>query len=246
MEEAKRVGCKILLDYDDDLTSLPTGHPEFWRLGQKHQYIKRAHELADAVWVSTEALAKKSTNKNTTVIPNAIQPERLPVAPADFSKKTVVWAGSPAHADDATALKDEYMKIIGAADRFIWINYMPTWASSMKSRSDVQLSPWVHTEQYFQWLRAQEVVAIWKPLITSDFNKCKSNIAYITATLCGAVCVTNQAGSEQWEFALRYLPKSQAEFSKAWELARADVAAHYDLHRWNDVRHRELLKLANL
>jgi len=246
IEEAKRVGCRILLDYDDDLTNMVVGHPEFWKLGTKKEIVERAISLADEVWVSTEALAASSKHPNAVVIPNAVSPLSIQAQPADFKTKTVVWAGSPAHREDADEFKEAYRAIIRKADRFIWINFMPTWASKMSTeKANVQLSPWIHTEQYFKWMRQNNVVAIWKPLITNEFNACKSNIAYITSTVVGAVCVTNQAGTTQWEHAVKNLPLLESELQHRWKTAAADVRERYDLHQWNEVRHRQLLKLAN-
>jgi len=246
IEEAKRLGKKILLDYDDDLTAIPVGHPEFFRLGTKAEFVKRAIGLADAIWVSTEALKNTMKHENVTVIPNAILPEAIVSEPAKWAPvRNGIWAGSPAHREDADAFKAEYKFIRKNLTGFIWINYMPTWASNEQEYGAAMLHPWIHTEQYFEWLRKNKVVAIWKPLITNQFNACKSNIAYITATAVGAVCITNQAGMPQWEFALRNLQRNETDHAQAWATAAADVRAHYDLRAWNEVRLRELLKLAN-
>lgn len=245
MEEAQRLSKKILLDYDDDLTSLAVGHPEYWKLGTKTKIVNQAIAMADAVWVSTEPLAQKSGRPDAVVIPNAIYPELLPEQPADYKNKTVAWAGSAAHREDADAFRADYGAIIRTVQRFIWINFMPTWATTMKSQAQVQLSPWIHTELYFRWMQQNNVVAIWKPLITNEFNASKSNIAYITATVAGGVCITNQAGNPQWEYATRHLPKDEKTFLQTWKLAKSDVKAHYDLRRWNEIRLRELLKLVN-
>jgi len=250
IEEAKRLGKKILLDYDDDLTAIPVGHPEFFRLGTKAEFVKKAISLADAIWVSTEAL-KAVIQKNTTdaeviVIPNAILPETIATDPAKWAPvRNGIWAGSPAHREDADAFKMDYKLIRKNVTSFIWINYMPTWASNDQEYGSAMLHPWIHTEMYFEWMRQNKVAVIWKPLITSQFNACKSNIAYITATAVGAVCVTNQAGMPQWEFALRNMPRSEDDHRAAWKTAAADVRAHYDLRQWNEVRLREILNLIN-
>lgn len=245
IKEARRLGKKILLDYDDDLTSLVVGHPEYWRLGTKTEIVNDAIALADAVWVSTQRLKDICKNPNCTVIPNAVYPELIPEKPADFKNKTAVWAGSPAHREDADEFKEDYRAIIRQVSRFIWMNYMPTWATKIKGQAAVDLSPWIHTEQYFEWLIAQNTVAIWKPLVSNDFNLAKSCISYLTATLVGGVCITNQAGTPQWEYAVKHFPKTESEFSQAWHRASDDVRTRYDAHRWNEVRLRELLKLAN-
>ena len=245
IEEAKRLGKKVLLDYDDELTKMVVGHPEFWKLGTKSQIVTKAITLADAVWVSTEQLKQNAKHPNCTVIPNAVLPEAIATAPANWENKTIVWAGSAAHREDADAFKEDYRALLRASNRFIWLNFMPTWASMGNDEGKAVLSPWVHTEEYFQFLQKHNTVAIWKPLISNDFNVCKSNISYLTATMVGAVCVTNQAGTPQWEFALKHLPRTKSEFEKAWHIAAADVRTHYDLNAWNEVRLREILKLAN-
>lgn len=244
--EAKRLGKPVLLDYDDDLTSIATGHPEYWKLGTKAHIVKSSAGLADEIWCSTEALAKTFEGARTVVIPNAILPEAIAPKPADWKNKTAIWAGSAAHREDADAFKADYTAIIKKVDHFIWVNFMPTWADSYTERARVDLAPWIHTEQYFDTLRNWNTVAIWKPLVSNQFNACKSNIAYITATAVGAVCVTNQAGNLQWEYATRHLPRDEREFAAIWEAAADDVRHRYNLAEWNAIRLERIFALAGV
>lgn len=243
LQVAKLLGKKILLDYDDDLTAIPVGHPGYWKLGTKADIVKQAVSMADMVWVSTEALKKTIAHPNAIVVPNAVYPEILPEKPADFKNKTAMWAGSDAHREDADAFKPEYAALLRVVQRFLWVNFMPTWATTVQSQAKIELSAWIHTHIYFEWIRQNGVVAIWKPLITNQFNECKSNIAWITATIAGGVCVTNQAGNRQWENAVKSLPKTEKEFVSVWEASAERVRKEYDLRAWNEVRYRELLKL---
>jgi hypothetical protein len=247
MEEAKRIGCRILVDYDDDYLSIATGHPAFWKLGNRAPLIRRALELADAVWTSTEELKAVYKHANTTVVPNAVLPEEISSHPADFRKKVFVWAGSDAHREDVDVFIDTYRTLLNRADRFLWINFMPSWVASVsKSKNtDVDLSPWVHTEAYFEFLRKNQVSAIWKPLQTNQFNRGKSNIAWITATVVGAICISNQAGQPGWEYAVKEFPKTFELFEEIWKDSRQVILDKYNLNHWNEVRHTSILKLAN-
>jgi len=247
MEEAKRVGCKILLDYDDDLLHMQPGHPGYWKLGTRSAIVRQALVLADAVWTSTDALRDVYGHQNTTVVPNAVLPEQIAPHPADFRRKTFVWAGSDAHREDVDVFPDLYRALLRRADHFMWMNFMPTWAANISKEKNtmVSLVPWVHTEQYFDFLQKNGVSAIWKPLLSNQFNKGKSNIAWITATVVGAVCLTNQAGQPGWEYAVSEFPKTYELFENIWKESRQAILDKYNLNTWNDVRYTSLLKLAN-
>lgn len=247
MQQAKTVGCKIVCDYDDDYLNLAVGHPAYWSLGTRKHIIQQALELTDLLWVSTEALAQVYKHANTLVLPNAMLPEDLQDHPADWRKKTFVWAGSDAHREDVDVYVETYRALLRRADRFVWINFMPTWAVSVSAEKNtrVDLQPWVHTEKYLDWMRLNDVTAIWKPLLSNQFNRGKTNIAWMVATACGAICITNQAGQPGWEFALKELPKTYEHFSQQWQDSRDYLVTKYNLEAWNETRLHSLLKLAN-
>lgn len=246
MQEAKRFGIKIVVDFDDNHRDIPVGHPAYWSLAAKWNITAECLKLADLVWISTEGLRPVYEHQNIAVVQNAISPEIVAKEPQDFSARAGVWAGSDAHAEDAATFSESYWRLLRVLDRFTWINYMPTWASSKDVQgATVQLHPWVHTEMYFEWLRKMRTTAIWKPLRSLPFNDGKSNIAWITATAVGAVCVSTYAGKPGWECAVKEIPKGKSEFEDVWTAAKAEITKNYNLHDVNEIRFASLLKLVH-
>jgi hypothetical protein len=72
-------------------------------------------------------------------------------------------------------------------------------------------------------------------LVEDVFNACKSNIAYLEATMAGGVCYSNQWG----EFKNKGLNLSEVNnknHKEAHEAATIDVKENYSLKQANDKR----------
>lgn len=243
IQEAKRVGCKIVLDYDDNHRDVSTGHPAFWSLGQSWNIAKQACALANLIWVSTENLKQVYGHQSKTeVIPNAVYPEQIPDQPQDYANRVGVWAGSDAHREDCDAYQILYKKLLSRLSRFYWINFAPGWAKQVEDKCRVDLLPWQHTETYFDFLREIGTTVIWKPLQKNKFNDGKSNIAWITATLAGGVCISTYAGEPGWEGSLKEYP-NKAQFLETWEKSAALIREKYNLNDTTTQRAVSLLKL---
>lgn len=71
-------GIRLIYDLDDDLTSMPDGHPDAARLHSCVPLVHRLMEASDTIWVSTPTLAASlgSHRKKAQIVPNGID-ERL-------------------------------------------------------------------------------------------------------------------------------------------------------------------------
>lgn len=246
IEEARRFGIGIVLDYDDDHKNIPVGHPAYWSLGRSWPVAEAALKMANLVWVSTPALAALYGHPNTVVVPNAVPAGMVADLPQDFEAATGIWAGSDAHREDADTFSDVYKVLLRYLNKFVWVNFMPTWAAEAKNvGAEINLHPWVHTEMWFDWLRAMQTTVIWKPLRSTPFNDGKSNISWISATVVGAVCVSTYAGKPGWECATREMPRNKKAFVELWERSAEEVRRRYNLDDVNEARFTSLLKLVN-
>lgn len=239
LQMAKKFGCRIIIDHDDDLYNIPIGDINHLNFKAKEQYTKMCIALADQLWVSTQALADLYGHPNTIVIPNSVLPEDLPEEPNKHTG-TIVWRGGLMHRDDIEAGKIQYPAMLRASKKFVWIGYCPTWGPV--GGKSVDYTPPVGIQDYFQYLESLRPLAIWKPLVTNRFNDGKSNISWIEATCAGAVCVSNYAGRPGWENAMRELPKTEAIRAEVFLKSRDEITHNYNLLRWNKIRYREILK----
>lgn len=243
LQMAKMHRKPIIIDFDDNFLNVPTGHADFKYLWNKGSVLAQCLQMADAIWVTTPALKEAYQHPNCTVIPNAILPETLP---AEFNGNigTVLWRGDVANAEDVACWRGEYERMLQRVEKFIWLRYMPSWASDASGKT--LLNPeWIPTQIYLDTLRNYKPAAIWKPLLPCLINDGKSNISLLEATYAGGICVTNYARKPGWEYALRELPRKEADYATAWQRAADDIRQHYDLRAWNEVRFREFLKLVN-
>lgn len=243
---AVSAGVPVISDYDDDLINLPIGHPRWAFFKDKEKYIRPCVAMSTQLWVSTPALAEVYGHPDTQVIPNAVLPSDIPEEIGEHSG-TVAWRGGELHREDLEIynFRNDYISSLKKIRRFLWIGYMPTWAIVPDSKAQIQFeSADIDTRTWFSYLRQQRLQAIVKPLMPCQFNDCKSNIAWIEATVSGAVCVTNYAGKPGWEGALMQMPKNEESRQFVWEMSKTNIIQNYNLQTWNEVRYREILGVA--
>lgn len=242
IQMAKQWGCRVIVDHDDDLFNMPVGSPDFEYFRQCKPFVVACLAMADQVWVSTPALASLYAHPNTVVIPNAVLPDDLPKEWAKNSG-TIIWRGSAAHREDLEVGKVNYPSILRAGRRMLFLGYAPTWA--IIEGKNVDYEPPINIMEYFNWLRAQKPMAIWKPLVRNKFNDGKSNISWIEATCAGAVCITNYKDSPGWECAMREPSKYKDDYAAMVKKSISEIQKSYNLISWNDVRYREILRIAS-
>lgn len=267
--QAKEYGCKILLDYDDNFLQIPFGHATWKKFMNAAPHVNQCIAMADEVWFSTESLKETYAKANQeylsqvrrtqpgmmsmlgtpsmTVVPNAVLPSDLPEY-ANGNTKFALWAGSDLHYLDLNYAHStgQYSQILGNVNAFQWIGYMPDWGTveGAKCRIDY-MTDWVPTHNYFSYLRSLKPSIIWKPLAKNRFNRDKSNIAWLAATAAGGICLSNMAGEPTWEHCTKELPKFDEYYIHLWQKSAEEIKQHYNLAAWNEVRHRQILKLVN-
>lgn len=258
------VGGKVIIDCDDDYFNLPISHSMSAGFQKSHQsrlkVTEQAWNIADCVWFSTDFLTNKYGPKlrQAHTMPNAVFPDLLPDAPAP-DRRRIAWRG---HSIQNHDLMIEGQKTFGQiydkCNYFAWIGYMPPLdlcsrygvhypmnregreklfeAKTKIGKAPIVLYPTIpNPADYIRQLSIEKFNVVWKPLIDHDFNRAKSNIAYIEATISGGYCLTNFAGSEQWENASdKWLSYDDA--CELWAKAKADILDNYNL--WNTARMR--------
>lgn len=240
---AKKRGIPIIIDVDDDLLNLPSSHPQYHEYNQNRRHIEEFFRLADRVWVSTpQLLYVTDAIERGTVVPNAILPSDLPDQPAPDHQRWA-WRGSICHIDDVFANAEWYARIQQMPNEFHWIGWVPP----LQHGPNARFLPYENdVEKYFAALKRQQYNVIWKPLVYNLFNRSKSNIAWLEATMGGGVCVTNfagQEGLEDWEFCLSETPLEYPTQSDAWSDSRQVILDNYNLHTVNELRFNDIKNL---
>jgi len=202
--QIKRMGIKLILDYDDNLLSVPLDNPAY--IGYANKEVKEAIigclTLADVVSVTTEDLKQSYLpyNKNIMVIPNAHN-DSLVKREKKKREKIVLWRGTNTHQRDIMTYQDAINKVSGhwTDIRFLYIGYVPWFLNIGKNTA---FAGAVDTMLYLEQIQAVAPSIMQVPLHDSLFNRCKSNIAAIEGAFAGAACLV----PEWWamEGAIKY------------------------------------------
>lgn len=249
---AWKAGCKIWVDIDDLLWNIPPSNSAATTWSPTaEENLFRALAAADVVTVTTEELAKHTSSKTdrpVIVIPNAWNDYAVSMPDTwngDDSKTpgiaTYFWRGSNTHAGDLYSHRAIFKERDDVIFRFMgelpWY-LLKTYGGYLDRLNWDSFTP--NTAKYFDKIKEIAPEAFIFPLEDNDFNRCKSNIAWIEATLAGAACFaselqefeqvpTMRLHAIEWEYDPDF-------FRKAFELSRKYIAEHLRLSQINHQR----------
>lgn len=238
---------KIIYDLDDAITNLPAHHSQKAYHDNRIGIAREIFALTDWFWVTTEQLQYETDSMGRSeIIPNAIFPEDLPKEPAP-DRGVWMWRGRDLQKEDVY-LTGAY----GYEEMKAHIKKMVFWGCLPSlDHTGIEISLREYEDDlvgYFKYLKTRPFNGIWKPLVPNQFNKAKSNIAWIEATMSGGVCLTNVAGVEgfeHWDFAVNKFPESYSEAVGRWETSCGEIISKYNLYNTARQRAESLERLLN-
>lgn len=260
-EMVKNNNLKLWVDYDDDLFQVPTDNPahKIYADSTIQKNIAKIIAMADQVSVTTEHLKQQFQkgsvlNRNITVIPNAYDFKLFPYRTEEVSPrhKIVMWRGSATHHRDVmscaqpiTTLAND-LRFSDYAWRFIGDNLW--FVSDYMPKKNVIWSKALDTLDYQKhiWDIAPKVIIV--PLADSEFNRSKSNIAWIEGTFAGAATIAPDWDEWKRPGVLNY--KNPAQFSNLLEMVMSgeikteplvklswtNIKENFDLYKLNEKR----------
>lgn len=247
METAKKLGVKTWIDFDDHLLDLPPDNPayEFYNNPSIQSQIRTAMRLADVISVSTEFLRKEfNAHGNAVVVPNSIDPSVLQHRPTKPpSKNLIMWRGTSTHFKDLMHYSDAIIDIANKNPewRFAFVGYNP-WFITEKIQNKIHI-PSLKLLDYHQGICSLRPVITMVPLFDSKFNRSKSNIAALEATLaCSAVLAPDW---EEWQIEGIQKYRDISSFHEKLTLMMKNPAMWGADHAWEDVQKRYLLSTVN-
>ena len=198
LRNAKLSGAKIWVDVDDLLWQIPASNPARMSFGPGHaENLRKAMVHADVITVSTPELSnqvKIEYGRESIVVSNAWNDYALPIQePAPIiegEKIRIVYRGSNSHDGDLFAHRDafrEYPNIefifMGCMPWYFYTNYGGHMTTIIQEAWNMDIFA------YFQRLIQLKPHFVVFPLEDNMFNRCKSNIAAIEATVAGAISI---------------------------------------------------------
>lgn len=194
IEPAKLRNCKTLVDYDDDIFSIPASNyckPNF--SPQAAQISGQIVEKSFSVSVSTPRLKSLLTklNDNVAVIPNTIDWDIVEAHLRNWeaSKKDfyhIVWAGSATHMEDQEIIIEPIKELLKKYDD-IKVTFFGWGYNKLLNAypGKVNYHPPVNQYIYLKILRDLNPDLVVQPLIDHVFNYSKSNIRWLEASSMG-------------------------------------------------------------
>lgn len=237
----KRLGIKVWIDLDDDIYNIPVHNPAYFTYQDK-EGISECLNLADIITVSTAHLAiivNENINKECVVLHNAVDTSKLP----EYTKPeniTFAWRGSDTHMADLDSQK-EYIIALSKRFNITFYGYAPHWHINFEYVKGSNLF------DFYNIFYNSKTTFLLTPLEKIEFNYSKSNIAFLEATMAGAVCITNLTTKEwNWECILKFSndlisapEKKLIELHNTqFEIAKKVISECYNIHEINKERHK--------
>lgn len=221
---AKRVGVKVITDYDDNFFEVPRDNPCYadYMQPQSKKRIAEIIALSDAVTVSTKELKRflgkrspegHTLNDNIFVVPNSFDTRIFTEKKTFNTLPIVAWRGSNTHQKDISQYTQEMISVSKDHPEWEWhfCGYDPWWLTELLPKGKVKYTETISVMDFLDYFRAEvtpSIVVV--PLADHAFNRAKSNIAYIEATYAGAVCLAPDW--EEWRRPGCVTYKNHADF----------------------------------
>lgn len=194
---AKDMGKKVVIDYDDDLFSLHpcNGAYNCYEDKNTQSNIRWMLRHADHIIVSTDHLKSKYqpfTGKPITVVNNAYDDniQFYVGKPQNRDLELAYWRGGPQHTVDLEAHMPDMISVVNEG-RIPWVLMgSPPYQWTMKLSHDLfELRQTDDVVKYLKSLYMLNPLIGVAPLANIEFNKSKSNIGWIEATISGAAYI---------------------------------------------------------
>lgn len=243
LQMAKDVGLRIILDYDDDLLNVDMYNPTYAQYQSAKTDVLKCLGMADMVWFSTVSIMESMGRycKEGVVIPNAHNDYMFPVDKKRgfvFNKKCF-YRGGMSHQADVNEKADVIIYAINThtdwtfqfmGDRFTYLE--------QRCGDNYQIVPALPMFAYFKYLYDQNPCVGIFPLCDTQFNRGKSNIAWMEMTYAGAAVFGNTHLPEYIDGSMLPIEEMGAGFTE-------DVLEFYNRVSWEYIAENLLLSKIN-
>jgi O-antigen biosynthesis protein len=208
MQKAQQAGKKFILELDDDILNIPQWMPSDEFKTPKWAF-KRAIEMADEIWVSTQPLAEAIGKPNKTyILPNLIDFNAfMPALEPATEPVRILWTGSMWHDRDLEQIVPAVKSILeeyGDKVQFLFWGCLPTAFAEfirvpgqnlavLEQKKEyghrlLNLAPMPFRFYYDKLAQLRPYIGL-APLFDCKFNDSKSNLKYLEYSAVGAATI---------------------------------------------------------
>jgi len=236
VKKYKKLGIKFVVDVDD-YWILDRTHPSYKIYGKEYQkQVRLSLRLADLVITTNKRLADKirPINKNIEIIPNCIYKIHKQWDYSPLPKKTKFgYLGATSHKDDVNLMGVD------------WSNYDATAFVKMYKQNGFKIKPAKDVYEYGNLYNNISVSLA--PIVSSQFNSCKSNLKVIEAAAKGRMIICSDEHPYKHFESVLYATdwQSQVDLLKDFTPDAMRIVAkrlsdevndQYNLDTWTDYR----------
>jgi hypothetical protein len=246
---AASIGKPLWVDYDDLLTAVPLTNDASvgFQRPEVQALVDEFMSMADVFTASTVGVAEMNKEK-AQVIPNAV-PDFIWGKWHEKRNPIVCWRGSATHVADMELMRESVDTFLHNNPNwsFAFIGHKPWWAAKLPQKQVMEV-PFKDVMTYHINLINMTPSVMWVPLENNQFNRAKSNCAWLEATAAGASVMASDLPEFNKPGIIGVVKDS---FFKpgpegfGWESSRLAIEESYLLSKVNQKRIDILLHLVN-
>lgn len=225
LEMAKNLGIPVWIDWDDNIFDIPEYNPAYKHYTKKsvQENVMKCVKYADIITVSTNHLKDfySKHNKNIHVIENAFNDYNYKFEKVTDQFDSIFWRGSNTHEDDVSSVYPEMIALSKKHTEWAWVFVGDIQRYLIKDITNKFNIKEIDIITYNKFLRDNKAAITQVPLEINDFNKSKSNIAWIEGTFSGSAVIApdleefkkpgiiNYSNTEKYQYYLEKLINSK-------------------------------------
>lgn len=187
---------RIILDYDDDLMEVDFHNPTYQQYQASRNNIRECVLLADEVWVSTQSIADSLNHPNAVIVPNAHNDSLWKIKDKctyNPNTRKIIYRGGTSHQADINHVAPSLIQVV---------NNNPNWMfqflgdrytyMELNCGDNYHIIPGFPIIEYFKYYYMENCNIAIFPLCDTKFNRGKSNIAWLEASMAGSAFFGNK------------------------------------------------------
>lgn len=253
---AKEHGIPVWVDFDDDNLSVPKSNPMYHHYAQPavKDAIVNISRHCDVLTVSTDFMQKKYGiyNKNTYVIPNAIDDDvlRIRCLPTTPRNKMFLWRGTVSHIKNIYSFTKEIVDTGAKYPEWRWgfvgMDPLDITDHLKNFQAFGQTAGPYGVHEFYRLLMQIHATALYYVLDKTDHSQARSHVAWLEGTYANAACILPEHPEFKRPGTINFA--NPTEFVEKLEMVakgEVDIDKHVN-ESWQCIQEKYMLSKTNL